>query len=415
MNVLAFLRENARWLALGFLLLFFGAVGQTYFLAMSVGDLRRELGLSHSAFSGLYMAATLISAFTLPHLGGLLDRHAPHRVVACVVPMLALAAAALALSTHWAAVFLALIGLRLFGQGLMPQTAFNVLGRWFAAERGRAVSIATLGFNGGQALLPAAFVALAAVVGWRSAWAAVVALLLLAVWPLATWLAARERQPRAADVAAARRAAPDRTRAEALRTPLFWLALLGVVPPAFIAGLVFFHQTHLAEVRGWSLQAMAASLSLLAVVTVTSSLITGPRIDRGTAAQWLPVYLLPLGAGCLVLGLVPAAWAVPVFMVLFGITDGIALTLMGALWPELFGVRHVGAIRAVVVSVLVTASAAGPGLGGVLIDAGVPFPAVVASLSGLCFGISALMPLAVRHARAHRARAVPPVSPLPSP
>ncbi|MFN6997037.1 MAG: MFS transporter, partial [Aquincola tertiaricarbonis] len=156
MNVLAFLRENARWLALGFLLLFFGAVGQTYFLAMSVGDLRRELGLSHSAFSGLYMAATLISAFTLPHLGGLLDRHAPHRVVACVVPMLALAAAALALSTHWAAVFLALIGLRLFGQGLMAQTAFNVLGRWFAAERGRAVSIATLGFNGGQALLPAA-------------------------------------------------------------------------------------------------------------------------------------------------------------------------------------------------------------------------------------------------------------------
>uniref|UniRef100_UPI0032B2C460 MFS transporter n=1 Tax=uncultured Aquincola sp. TaxID=886556 RepID=UPI0032B2C460 len=398
---------NARWLALGGLLLFFGAVGQTYFIAMSVGDLRRELGWSHGAFSALYMAATLTSAFTLPHLGGLLDRHPPRRVVAWVVAGLALFAALLAFSTHWAAVLLALVGLRLFGQGLMPQTAFHVLGRWFAAERGRAMSLATLGFNGGQALLPAAFVALAAVIGWRHTWLAVALLLVLAVWPLLTGLARQERQPRAADVAAARRAAPDRTRAQALRTPLFWLALLGVLPPAFIAGLVFFHQAHLAEVRGWSLQTMAASLSVLAVVTVLSSLVAGPRIDRSSAAQWLPLYLLPLGAGCLVLGLVPQAWAVPAFMVLYGITDGISLTLMGALWPELFGVRHVGAIRSVVVAVLVTASAAGPGLGGVLIDAGVPFPAVIAAMSGLCVAVSLVMPLAVRRARLQKASLLP--------
>lgn len=407
MNLLAFLRENARWLALGGLLLFFGAVGQTYFIAMSVGDLRRELGWSHGAFSALYMAATLTSAFTLPHLGGLLDRHPPRRVVAWVVAGLALFAALLAFSTHWAAVLLALVGLRLFGQGLMPQTAFHVLGRWFAAERGRAMSLATLGFNGGQALLPAAFVALAAVIGWRHTWLAVALLLLLVVWPLLTGLARQEREPRAADVAAARRAAPDRTRAQALRTPLFWLALLGVLPPAFIAGLVFFHQAHLAEVRGWSLQTMAASLSVLAVVTVLSSLVAGPRIDRSSAAQWLPLYLLPLGAGCLVLGLVPQAWAVPVFMVLYGITDGISLTLMGALWPELFGVRHVGAIRSVVVAVLVTASAAGPGLGGVLIDAGVSFPAVIAAMSGLCVAVSLVMPLAVRRARLQKASLLP--------
>ena len=407
MNLLAFLRENARWLALGGLLLFFGAVGQTYFIAMSVGDLRRELGWSHGAFSALYMAATLTSAFTLPHLGGLLDRHPPRRVVAWVVAGLALFAALMAVSTHWLAVLLALVGLRLFGQGLMPQTAFHVLGRWFAAERGRAMSLATLGFNGGQALLPAAFVALAAVIGWRRTWLAVALLLVLAVWPLLTGLAGQERQPGAADVAAARRAAPDPTRAQALRTPLFWLALLGVLPPAFIAGLVFFHQAHLAEVRGWSLQTMAASLSVLAVVTVLSSLVAGARIDRSSAAHWLPVYLLPLGAGCLVLGLVPQAWAVPVFMVLYGITDGISLTLMGALWPELFGVRHVGAIRSVVVAVLVTASAAGPGLGGVLIDAGVPFPAVIAAMSGLCVAVSLVMPLAVRRARLQKATLLP--------
>ena len=58
----AFLRENARWLAGGFLLTLFSSYGQTFYIALSSGGIRGELGLSHGDFGWLYMFATLASA-----------------------------------------------------------------------------------------------------------------------------------------------------------------------------------------------------------------------------------------------------------------------------------------------------------------------------------------------------------------
>ena len=72
MNSLAgFLRENARWVAGGFLLTFFSSYGQTFFISLSAGHIRAEYGLSHGGFGALYMVATLASALTLPQIGKL--------------------------------------------------------------------------------------------------------------------------------------------------------------------------------------------------------------------------------------------------------------------------------------------------------------------------------------------------------
>src|SRR5699024_4370350 len=92
MSFLRFLRENARWLAGGFLLTFFSSVGQTFFISLSAGHIRAEYGLSHGGFGTLYMLATLASALTLPRLGQIVDRHSVRKVTLLIVPMLALAA-----------------------------------------------------------------------------------------------------------------------------------------------------------------------------------------------------------------------------------------------------------------------------------------------------------------------------------
>lgn len=55
-------------------------------------------------------------------------------------------------------------------------------------------------------------------------------------------------------------------------------------------------------------------------------------------------------------------------------------TLSGAMWPELYGTAHLGAIRSVVVATMVFASAAGPGLTGYLIDAGVDYDLQLAAM-----------------------------------
>lgn len=359
--------------------------------------------LSHGEFGSLYMAATLASALTLARLGHLVDRYSAQRMTLVIVPMLALAAACMALSRHIAALFVAIYLLRLFGQGMMSHTAFTTMARWFSAQRGRAVSLATLGLNTGEALLPLAFVALAAAVGWRNTWWLAAGALLLLALPVIASLIAVERAPRASDPVARTGAVRDWTRPQVLRDPLFYGVMLAMMPPAFIGNTIFFHQVYLVELRGWSLEAFASSFTLYALMTIAFTLVSGQLIDRASSLKLLPFYLLPLGLGLLLLGSLQASWVVFAFMALYGVSNGFSLSLFGSLWPEIYGVKHLGAIRAVIVAALVFASATGPGLAGLLIDAGISYPALIAGLGVYCLLISAVM---LRVTRRLKARAL---------
>lgn len=393
---LLFLRRNGRWLGTGFLLLFLSSFGQTFFVSVFGGEIRAAFALTNGGFGAVYMAVTLASALALTVVGPLADRVAPRPLVAGTLLALAGGAALLASADGIALLALALFVLRLAGQGMAMHLAYTLAGRWFGRDRGRAVSLVSLGLNTAQATLPILFVALAAALGWRGAWIAG-ALVLLVAAPLVAWLARGEppESPPAAGAPAPRPSILDRTRGEALRDPFFPLLLLATLPPAFVASTVFFHQVHLAEVRGWPAALFPASLPVYAALTVATLLFAGPLVDRLSALALLPFYLLPFALGLLVLGTVEGPLAVVLFMMLYALTDGLSLTIFGTLWPEIYGTRHLGAIRAVIVAVLVTASALGPGLAGLLIDLGIPFPSMILAMGLACVAISALM-LALR-------------------
>jgi hypothetical protein len=78
-------------------------------------------------------------------------------------------------------------------------------------------------------------------------------------------------------------------------------------------------------------------------------------------------------------------------MALLGISFGFSSTLEGAMWPEIYGIAHLGAIRSVVVAAAVLASALGPGLTGYLIDAGVDYPLQLASMGAYSLAATFLM------------------------
>ena len=61
-------------------------------------------------------------------------------------------------------------------------------------------------------------------------------------------------------------------------------------------------------------------------------------------------------------------------MAMIGVTQGASVTVVGALWPELYGTRNLGAIKALATSAMVFSTALGPGVTGMLIDAGISFP-----------------------------------------
>lgn len=401
MSFLVFLRENARWLAGGFLLTFFSSFGQTFFISLSSGHIRTEYGLTNGQFGALYMGATLASALTITRLGKIVDYMSVSRVVVLTIPFLALASLAMGLSSSVVVLAVTLYGLRLFGQGMMTHNALTAMGRWFAAQRGRAVAMTVLGQQAGGAIFPIIFVTLALAVGWRATWLMSAVFLVIVGLPLIYALMRVERMPRSSDGAERRRVARDWTRAEVLRDPLFWLTLFGVLAPGFIGTTIFFNQVYLVNLRDWSMAVFAGSFAVMASFEFIFALISGALIDRFTAIAILPSFLVPLAAGCLVLGFVDAQWGIFVFMAILGISWGFSSTLFGAVWPEMYGTKHLGSVRSIITALMVFSTALGPGITGYLIDAGVSYPGQIVTMGIYCIFAAFLM-LAVSRRVRHR-------------
>src|SRR3546814_16795187 len=69
------------------------------------------------------------------------------KVVRFTMPALAFACILLALAPNVAVLVAALYLLRLFGQGMMTETALTEVGRWFVASRGRALALIVQGLT----------------------------------------------------------------------------------------------------------------------------------------------------------------------------------------------------------------------------------------------------------------------------
>ncbi|MEM6666684.1 MAG: MFS transporter, partial [Pseudomonadota bacterium] len=320
----AFFRENARWLIAGLLLTFCSNVGQTYFIAIFSGEIRGAFDLSHGQFGLFYTVATLASGFTIIWLGQTADFRNFRLVAVICLGLLATVTLGMGINpSAWLLVPL-LYGLRLLGQGMMGHLAFTAMGKWFARNRGRAVSTAALGQPIGEAILPAIMVAVIATYGLRASWVTSGLILLVVGVPLLWLLLARERTPQSRvegggdDDTFAR----DRTRAEALRMPTFHILLVCVLAPGFIMTGLFFHQVHIAELKGWSLQLYALGFTAYAVTSVIFMLVSGWAIDRWSAVALLPVALMPLILAILVLLLFSAPAAAIVYLGLAGCSVG---------------------------------------------------------------------------------------------
>ncbi len=414
MGYFQFVRRNRRFLSFGILVAFFSAFGQTFFIAVFGPDIRAEFNLSHGDFGGYYAIGTAVSGVTLIWAGKLIDRFDLRWVTAGVASLLILACVFMSIVPVAWALAPAIFALRLSGQGLMSHTAMTAMGRYFEAERGRAVSIAILGFPLGVAVFPGLAVWLSGQFGWRMAWALVALALTLFLIPVLLWLlkghGARHRfflaqTTGSTDPGMAARAQPTGrrrqwTRAEVLRDPRFYLLCFAITAPSFISTGLFFHQAHLAAAKGWSLAWLAAAFVAYTVGAIGANLAFGPLIDKYGARRLLPYYLYPLVLACLTIVFLNHPLSAVALTLFLGLTSGSGQTLVGAAWPEFYGALNLGAIRAMVMSMSVGASALSPFVLGWLIDRG-------ASMESMAVGFLVYLALAIAGIMAALALPVP--------
>jgi MFS family permease len=360
----------------GFLLALVSSFGQTFFIALFGGQIRAELALSHGEFGAIYSLATLASGVLMLWVGAALDRISLLRYATFATLALCLACLLLALSEGTALLLLALFGLRLAGQGMMSHASVTGMARAFARHRGKAIAVATLGHPAGEAMLPIAAVSAIAALGWRNVWLGAAALLLLALPLLFRLLAGVQAAEPLTTTSTSDPSARSHTRAEMLRDRRFYLMVPALLGPSFIVTGLFFHQVHLAEVKAWELAWFATCFAAYALASTAAVVLSGTLIDRLGAVRMMPVYLLPLALGCATLAVSSHDLVALAFMSLAGLTSGAAVTTVTAMWAEVYGVGHLGAIRALAASISVIASALAPASMGWLIDAGVSMEAI---------------------------------------
>lgn len=386
---LGFLHENRRFLAFGFLMAFFSSYGQTFFISVFGGEIRAEFGLSHGTFGLIYSAATLLSGVCMIWAGRQIDRVDLRRFTVAVCAGLMVASLLTGWTTSAFMLGVAIFALRLSGQGLMSHTAMTAMARYFEQDRGKAISMANLGFPAGQAIFPVIGVALAAAIGWRQTWFVLACVVAVIVLPLLLWLLKghgdrhRRMEIRTGQDASGNGPAVKQwTGREVRRDPRFWLMAPGFLGLSFVGTGIIFHQVHLVEFKGWSLAWFAANYSAMAAASVVTSLIIGPLMDRTSALRMTPWYQVPALLSLLFLAGSDVLWVIPVYMVLSGISIGMSRVVISALWAEWYGVRHLGAIRALVAAMMVMASAASPVMFGWMIDQGITMNAILYMSAG---------------------------------
>jgi MFS family permease len=388
-----FLADNRRWLATGLLLAFGSSFGQTWFISLFAGEIRSEYGLSDGDWGLVYTLATLASAALLLGRGSWADTVRLSRLAPAIAAAFAGAAALMALGPSVWTLGVAVFLLRFCGQGMFSHIKMTAMARWFVATRGRAMALTNLGYPLGEVLLPLPTVLMLAAIGWRASWLVVAMVLMLLVLPSLAVLLARDRAPQGTAAAAGAPGLGGRhwTRAEALRHWLFWALVPLLLTPGFIGTVIFFHQVHVAEVKGWTLASMAPAYPAFAAATVATAFATGWAADRFGPARLMPVLVVPMGLGIFLVGPAetPAGWIAALAVI--GVTQGMAQTTWGTLLPAVYGTAHLGAVRAMATALMVLSTAIGPGVTGLAIDRGVTFPEQGIVMASWCLGLSLAM------------------------
>lgn len=366
-----FLKSNFQYLLFGFLMTFCSSFGQTFFLGIFNPFIREDLNLSHSEFGGIYSAATLVSSLTIIWLGKKIDDFKLRNFAIFVCISLFFAAVFMSQLSSLAHLLLAIFFLRLFGQGLMSHTSSTAMARYFDKNRGKALGVAWLGLSFGEGILPGLVIFLLNYLVWKKIWITIAVFLIVFVLPLIVYLlknfednsVEQEQSLRSENI-------KNWTRQEVLKDLRFYFLLPAVLCPAFLITGIFINQIYLFENLNWGINFIAPSFTAYAIFSVISLQLSGFLIDKFSALKILPFYLIPMILGLLFSLFFKFALSPVIFFILMAITNGTSNVLLTSTWSEMYGTKHLGAIRSITVSLMVFSTSLSPFLFGYLIDFG---------------------------------------------
>jgi MFS family permease len=400
MRRLDFFRDNAPWLTAGVLLTFLSSFGQTFFISIFAGHIREAFDLSHGQWGGIYTLGTTASALVMIWAGGLTDHFRVRALAPVILILLAGACLAMALNPVWWGLIAVIFALRFTGQGMTSHIAVVAMSRWFIATRGKALSMATLGFAVGEALLPLIFVALMAIYDWRLLWGVAAVIAVMGI-PVLMLLLRQERTPQSMAQTSQAFGMMGRhwTRNQAFLHWLFWFMVPALLGPSAFNTAFFFHQVHFAELKGMAHVELVAMYPFYTVVGIVAMVASGWALDRWGTARLMPFMQLPMVAAFAIFAMSESWGALLAGLFFLALTTGFNSTLPNAFWAEFYGTGKLGSIKAMAAAVMVLGSAIGPGITGLGIDLGLGLESQYLIVAGYFVFATIMMTIGIARAR----------------
>ena len=389
--MIRFIFQNSRWLTAGALLTLISSFGQTYFISIFAGEIRAAFNLSHGDWGAIYGFGTFASAIVMIWSGGLTDVMRVRHLGPIVLATLAASCLFMAFNPWVALLPVVIFCLRFTGQGMSTHIAAVAMSRWFVANRGKALSVASLGFSVGEACYPILVVSLLLLFSWQSLWILAAGVTALAI-PALLWLLAEERSPQSSATEGQSLGMGGRhwSRNQALRHPLFWFMIPALLGQSAFNTAFFFLQVHFAEIKGWEHLQLVAMFPVYTLVSIAAMILSGILLDKLDTARLIPYFQLPMIVAFLIFAFGQSLIAALVGFIFLGLSSGANATLPNAFWAEFYGTKHLGSIKAAAAAVMVLGSAIGPAVTGVLLDYDLPLDTQYVAIS-VFFGFSSLM------------------------
>jgi MFS family permease len=356
-------------LAFGFLTVFWGNFGQSFFISWYGASIQNQLNLSAMAYGSAYSLATFISGLFIMAFGGAIDVIKLKYFVVITSIGLFIAALSMWQISNLFSLVVSLFLLRFFGQGLLPHTSSIAMARYFSINRGKALSIASNGVPVGEIILPLLAVLLISLYGWQLSWLLISLSVPLLFLPTALWLLSKSHEPETLALTKSVTADnEDSTRRTLLADSRFWLAVPLLLMGPFVITGIFIHQGFILEQKGWSLTFFALTFTIYGIVHWLASIISGAMVDRFTARKLFSLTGIPFAVALLFSCYFEGGWVAIMLMAFLGAGIGITSPVFGALWAEVYGTKSLGSIRSLVTSMVIISTSLSPILLGFFID-----------------------------------------------
>ena len=287
--------------------------------------------------------------------------------------------------------------MRFSGQGMMSHTATTTISRYFTKSRGKALSTSWFGLSTAEFILPVLIIYLLTVYDWRNIWI-YISILIILLLPIASFILlknlnfeSREQDNRNSKKIIIK----NWKRIEVLKDYRFYILCANMLAMPWIATGTFVYQSFILTSKGWGPYVIAQSFMVYSVLSVLTLFIAGFLIDKFTSRKILIYMNIPLLLSVFVIIYFNHPLTSFLFLGLIGVSNGLANVLGSSTWAEIYGVKHIGSIKALTTALMVFATAFGTALFGMLIDKGFSIEQI-AMISGVYIFTALIILLLVR-------------------